>query len=112
MPEENSLQERINEIAQEIITKSGVDGGYVEGIAITAIIFEAAYIAAGKVVKRIGCEGMDLQAMNMEIAKSIVSQIQVVAPAQSMASPVLNPSMEIPRIPGSGTTDDRGRRRR
>lgn len=104
MPEEQEtgLQERINEITEAIITKSGVDGGYVQGIAITAIIFEAAYIAAGEVVARIGEEGMDLKAMQMEIAKMMASQLQVVSPSQSMASPIMDPrflSMPVPNAP-------------
>jgi len=116
MPEENSLQDRINEIAQAIITKSGIDGGYVEGIAITALIFEAAYIAAGEVVGRIWEGGLDMKAMQMEIAKLIVSQIQVVAPAQSMASSVLHPGSTglqtgLPNIP-TPVADDTGRRQR
>lgn len=112
MAEENSLQDRINEITEAIITKSGVDGGYVEGVAITAIIFEAAYIAAGEVVARIGKEGMDLEAMNMEIAKVLVSQIQVVQPTQSMASPVLHPdSTGLPKS-YKPVTNRRGGRRR
>lgn len=91
-------QELVNKLAQKV-REYGIDGGFVDIVCLTGVVFEASVVVAREVMTHLGLDNRTepdrFDQWTLEVANYLVQRIQIVTQPQTMASPVARPGMAL-----------------